>query len=291
MTQAASPAETPAESAVPGVAQAAADSCPPQYRFIAVERDGAVEWLTLARPEGFNALNPGLTRELYDYFGGLPDRQDVRVVVLRGAGRHFCAGYDLEDVDQLTVSLEQGLRLQRQLSEVVVRMRRCPQPVVGLLHGAACGGGFALALGCDVRYAAPSARMNVAMAKIGLTGCDMGISYFLPRIVGAAVAAELMYTGRFVNAERALRIGLVNDVVAEDQLTTTARELVTEMLAMSPVGLRLTKDGLAMAQETGSLATVIALEDRGQAMCFESFMKEGVAAFREKRLPNYGAKL
>jgi enoyl-CoA hydratase/carnithine racemase len=260
-----------------------------KWRFIDVQREGDVEWLSLSRPDSFNALNLGLTGELYDYFGQLPDRQDVRVVVLRGAGRHFCAGYDLEDVDQLTVSLAQGLRLQRQLSEVIVRMRRCPQPVIGLLQGAACGGGFALALGCDIRFAAPNARMNVAMSKIGLTGCDMGISYFLPRAVGPAVAAELMYTGRFVNAERALRIGLVNDVVAEEQLTETARELVQEMLAMSPVGLRLTKDGLSMAQETSSLATVIALEDRGQAMCFDAFMKEGVAAFREKRAPNYGA--
>jgi enoyl-CoA hydratase len=259
------------------------------WRCIEVAREGDVEWLTLSRPDNFNALNLALTEELYDYFGKLPDRQDVRVVVLRGAGRHFCAGYDLEDVDQLTMSLDQGLRLQRQLSGVVMRMRRCPQPVIGLLQGAACGGGFALALGCDVRFAAPNARMNVAMAKIGLTGCDMGISYFLPRAVGPAIAAELMYTGRFVNAERALRIGLVNDVVPEEKFMETAKELVREMLAMSPVGLRLTKDGLSMAQETGSLATVMALEDRGQAMCFEAFMKEGVAAFREKRAPNYGA--
>jgi enoyl-CoA hydratase len=257
------------------------------WRFIDVARQGAVEWLTLARPDSFNALNLGLTQELYDYFGTLPERSDVRVVVLRGAGKHFCAGYDLEDVEQLTVSIDQALRLQRQLSGVVLRMRRCPQPVVGLLQGAACGGGFALALGCDIRFAAPNTRMNVAMAKIGLTGCDMGISYFLPRAVSPAIAAELMYTGRFVNAERALRIGLVNDVVSEEKLTETAQELVQEMLAMSPVALRLTKDGLAMAQETGSLATVMALEDRGQAMCFEAFMKEGVAAFREKRAPNY----
>lgn len=259
------------------------------WRFIDVQRDGAVEWLTLSRPDHFNALNLGLTEELYHYFGSLPDRTDVRVVVLRGAGRHFCSGYDLDDVDQLTASLDQGLRLQRQLSSVVLRMRRCPQPVVGLIQGAACGGGFALALGCDVRYAAPNARMNVAMAKVGLTGCDMGISYFLPRAVGPAVAAELMYTGRFVQAERALRIGLVNDVVPEEDLIPTAQQLVQEMLTMSPAGLRLTKDGLALAQETGNLATVMALEDRGQTMCFATFMPEGVAAFREKRTPNYGA--
>lgn len=271
-------------------APARADGDATSTGFIQVEREGEVEWLTLSRPNKLNALNVGLTDALYDYFGALPDRQDVRVVVLRGAGRHFCAGFDLDDVDQLTASVEQGLRIQRRLSDIVVRMRRCPQPVVGLLHGAACGGGFALALACDVRYAAPDTRMNVAMAKVGLTGCDMGISYFLPRAVGPAIAAELMYTGRYIDAERAVRVGLINDVAPEDRLADAARQLVQEMLSMSPVGLRLTKDGLAMAQETGSLAAVIGLEDRGQTMCFEAFMKEGVAAFREKRLPNYGTR-
>lgn len=278
--------QTPSTASQTSQAPEPIDSAKP-WRCIQVTRDGDVEWLSLSRPDNFNALNLAITQELYDYFGSLPDRQDVRVVVLRGTGKHFCAGYDLEDVDQLTVSVDQGLRLQRQLSGVVLRMRRCPQPIVGLLQGAACGGGFALALGCDVRFAAPNARMNVAMAKIGLTGCDMGISYFLPRAVGPAIAAELMYTGRFVNAERALRIGLVNDVVPEDKLADTANELLQDMLAMSPVGLRLTKDGLAMAQETSNLATVMALEDRGQVMCFDAFMKEGVAAFRENRAPNY----
>lgn len=271
-------------------APARADSEAARRRFIEVEREGEVEWLTLTRPDKLNTLNIGLTDALYDYFGALPDRQDVRVVVLRGAGRHFCAGFDLDDVEQMTASVEQGLRMQRRLSEIVVRMRRCPQPVIGLLHGAACGGGFALALGCDVRFAAPGTRMNVAMAKVGLTGCDMGISYFLPRAVGAAIAAELMYTGRFIEAERALRVGLINDMVPEDGLADTAKQLAQEMLSMSPVGLRLTKDGLAMAQETGSLAAVIGLEDRGQTMCFDAFMKEGVAAFREKRLPDYGTR-
>lgn len=271
-------------------APARTDSEAERPRFIEVEREGAIEWLTLARPDKLNTLNVGLTDALYEYFGTLPDRQDVRVVILRGAGRHFCAGFDLDDVEQMTASVEQGLRMQRRLSDIVVRMRRCPQPVVGLLHGAACGGGFALALGCDVRFAAPGTRMNVAMAKVGLTGCDMGISYFLPRAVGAAIAAELMYTGRFIEAERALRVGLINDMVPEDGLADAARQLAQEMLSMSPVGLRLTKDGLAMAQETGSLAAVIGLEDRGQTLCFEAFMKEGVAAFREKRLPDYGTR-
>ena len=108
------------------------------YRFINIQREGAIEWLSLNRPDSFNSLNVGLPDELYNYFGQLPDRQDVRVVVLRGSGKHFCAGYDLDDVDKLTASVEQALRMQRRLSEVIVRMRRCPQPVLGSLNRRRC---------------------------------------------------------------------------------------------------------------------------------------------------------
>lgn len=259
-----------------------------EYRLIKVVREGAVEHLTLARPGAFNALNLQLTHELLDYFGSLSFRHDVRVVVLRGEGRHFCAGFDLEDVELLTGPLEQRLRLQRDLSEIVMRMRRCPQPIIGVLQGAACGGGFALALACDMRFAAPDARMNVAMARIGLTGSDMGIGYFLPRAVGSAIAAELMYTGRFINADRAVRVGLVNEVVPQEQFDSTLGELLDEMLTMSPAGLRLTKESLGVSVDGGNLSAMIALEDRGQALCFASYMAEGVQAFREKRKPDYG---
>ncbi|MBI3107548.1 MAG: LLM class flavin-dependent oxidoreductase [Candidatus Rokubacteria bacterium] len=150
------------------------------------------------------------------------------------------------------------------------------------------GGGFALALASDVRFAAPSARMNVAMVRMGLTGCDVGISYFLPRAVGASVASELMMSGRFIDAERALRVGLVSDVVAEDALEPTARALAQEMLRASPLGLRLTKEGLNLALGGGSLETAIALEDRGQILCASAgFFVEGIAAFRERRAASF----
>jgi len=258
-----------------------------KYRTLQVETRRQQEWLTLNRPDRFNALDQTMAGELGDYFSELASRADIRVVVLRGAGPHFCAGFDLDDVRELATDVEAALRVQRHITSVVLAMRRCPQPIIALVHGAACGAGFALALAADVRYAADDARMNVAMARIGLTGCDMGISYFLTRAIGGSNASELMMGGRFVDAARALRIGLVSEVVARNALEDVAQQLAGEMLAMSPAGLRLTKEGIAFAQDAGSLEAVVAMEDRGQVLCFAPYLEEGAAAFREKREPRY----
>ena len=250
-----------------------------RYETLRLTRDGAVDWLTLNRPERLNAMDNRMCDELQDYFGGLYTRHATRVVVLRGAGRGFCAGVDLK---------APGLRAQRRVTEVILRMRRCPQPIVCLVHGAAAGGGLALALASDIRIAAASARMNVGMVLLGLTGCDAGISYFLPRAVGTSVAAELMMTGRFIGAERALRVGLVSDVVAEDGLEAAGRALAGEMLRTAPLGLRLTKEGLGLALDAPSLEAAVTIEDRGQILCASGgYFREGMAAFREGRAPSY----
>jgi enoyl-CoA hydratase len=259
-----------------------------RYRTLRLEHDGAIDWLTLSRPERLNALDGTMTDELLDYFGGLADHPEIRVVVLRGAGRAFCAGFDLKAVHDITAGPPRGIRAQRHVSEVIRRMRRCPQPIIAAVHGAAAGAGFAFALAADVRLAAPSARMNVAMARVGLTGCDIGISYFLPRAVGASVAAELALTGRFIDAERALRTGLVSEVVPEEARADAARRLADDMLALSPLGLALTKEGLELAMGATSLEAALALEDRGQILCASAgYFDEGIAAFREKRPPVY----
>ncbi len=261
------------------------------WKTLDVRREGALLWVTLNRPESMNALNPTLVDELRELFGGLPQQQDVRVVVLRGAGRAFCAGLDLKDSgagggDGGRVS--NALRGQRRISEIVMLMRRAPQPIIACVHGAAAGGGFALALGSDVRLAGESARMNAAFIRIGLSACDVGVSYFLPRIVGASIASELLLTGRFIHAERAERVGLVSAVVADDALEDEARKLAEEMLATSPLGLRLTKECLAMSLDAGSLEQVIAMEDRNQVLCVQSpDVREGMLAFLQKREPAY----
>ena len=169
----------------------------PQDRFetLGVEREGHLTWLTLDRPESLNAMNAALVRELRAFFWGLAEDAETRVVVMRGAGRAFCAGLDLKahaaEPGAGRASVPEGLRAQRTISEIVMLMRRAPQPIIAAVHGAACGGGFALALAADVRIAGESARMNAAFIRLGLSACDVGVSYFLPRHVGASVAAEL----------------------------------------------------------------------------------------------------
>lgn len=230
---------------------------------ITVERRGAADWITLDRPERLNAINPAMADELADHFAGLCDDPSVRVVVLRGSGRAFCAGLDIK----ARVNGENGDRTTRRLPEVIRNMRRCPQPVVALVHGAACGGGLAFALAADIRVAGDSARMNDAFVTLGLSGCELGLSYFLPRQVGLSVAAELMYTGRFIDAERALQVGLVSQVVPDDRLEAAGEALVADMLRVAPLALRKTKETLWAALGIGDLDQVMALELETQKAC------------------------
>lgn len=259
------------------------------YQTITVEQRGQVDWLTLNRPAALNSINLAMVGELNDYFGGLYHDGSVRVVVLRGAGKAFCAGLDIkEHHDRGAVPFGGGFGFQGYLADVYIKMRRCPQPIVSLIHGAACGGGFALALASDIRLAGESARMNAAFIRIGLSACDIGVSYFLPRLVGGSVAAELMLTGRFIAAQRALAVGLVAEVVADDQLEAAAQPWIDDLLHASPMGLRMTKEGLAMGIDANSLEAAMAIENRNQLMTAKSpNFAEGMAAFMAKRAPNY----
>jgi enoyl-CoA hydratase len=238
-----------------------------------VEKEGPLDWVTLNRPESLNALDTDLVTRLRDYFRSLASDTSVRVVVLRAMGRAFCAGYDIKEHGQMLaegseqVSAVARLQVQRRISEIALLMRRCPQPIIALVNGAACGGGFSLALAADIRIAAPAARMNAAAIRIGLSACDVGISYLLPRLIGGSIAAELLMTGRFIDAERALRVGLVSEVVPADKLAATGRLYAQEMLAASPAGLMLTKDCLNTNLDAGSLENALAVEDRNQVIC------------------------
>lgn len=246
-----------------------------QYETLTVRKEGAVDWLTLNRPHAMNALNRTMMAELLDYFGQLALDESVRVVAMRGAGRAFCAGWDTKDEAMSPERLSQGDPLgayagARYASEIVRRMRNCPQPIVGIVHGPACGGGFAMVAATDIRIATPSARMNAAFIRIGLSGCDMGLSYHLPRMIGSSVASELLLTGRFIHAQRALAVGLVSEVVEEDALEQAARVYIDEMLATSAIGLRLTKEGINLNLAADSLEAASSLEDRNQALCMQS---------------------
>ena len=260
---------------------------------IEIRHDGPIDWLTLNRPGSLNSINGQMAKEMRDYFWHLQDHSATRIVVLQGAGSSFCAGLDLKSGGRMVDSdgrepVGRGFGFQGFLADVYVLMRRCPQPILSLVQGNACGGGFAFVLASDIRIAAEGARMNAAFVKLGLSACDMGTSYFLPRLVGTNLASELMMTGRFLGAERALATGLVSEVVAKDGLLEAAQPYLDEMLATSPQGLRLTKEGLNKAIDAPNLQAAMAIENRNQLMCSRTKdFQEGMTAFIEKRPPVY----
>jgi enoyl-CoA hydratase/carnithine racemase len=261
-----------------------------EYETIRVEKRGQVDWVSFNRPESLNAINTPMVTDLRDYFGSLYENDDTRVVVLRGEGRAFCAGLDIKEAGSgdHPAPFGGGMGFQGYLAEAYIRMRRCPQPIISLIHGPACGGGFAFALASDIRIAGESARMNAAFIRIGLSACDMGVSYFLPRLVGTSIASELMLTGRFINADRAFATGLVSEVVPDEGLEAAAQPYIDEMLTTSPMGLRLTKEGLTAAVDANSLEAAMAIENRNQILCSRGpDAKEGMMAFLEKRPPVY----
>ncbi len=256
---------------------------------IDLERRGEVLWISLNRPERLNAITQVMARELLDTFAAMATYTTVRVIVLRGRGRGFCAGADITRFSS-GVRQTEATEGRVHLPDVIQAMRRCPQPIIALVHGPACGGGFAFALASDVRIAGPAARMNDAFVNLGVSGCEMGVSYFLPRLIGLSIASELMYTGRFIDADRALRVGLVSAVVPDHQLEDAATELANEMLAVAPLALRKTKETLTRVLELRTLAEALAVEDATQAECIagEDF-DEGVRAFMEGRRPSFNA--
>jgi enoyl-CoA hydratase/carnithine racemase len=257
------------------------------YETLRVAREDRVLWITLHRPERLNALNGRMIDELHLVLDHLAGDTESTVVVLRGAGRAFCAGWDLKDESKdggLSGSVAEALRVQRRFSEVILKMHRARQPIIACVHGAATGGGFSIALAADVRIAGESARMNCAYIRIGLGGCDAGSSYFLPRIVGSSLAAELILTGNFLDAARAERIGLVSRVAPDDDLEKAARALAADITRNSPLGVALTKECLNASIDAASLEAVVAMEDRNQILAAQSGdFRERIRAFLEKR--------
>jgi enoyl-CoA hydratase len=250
--------------------------------------DGITQ-LTLNRPERLNAMNYALISELHAALDDLAGDRECRVVVLTGAGRGFCAGLDLAEGASPPSAkglgrAQAGMTVQKMIAGLVPKMRAMPQPIISAVNGAASGGGLALALASDVRIAAPTARFNVAFVRIGLSGCDIGVSWLLPRLVGASRAFELLLTGRFVDAAEADRIGLVSRVSEADQSVALALDTAQLIVANSPFGVRMTKEVMWSQLEIGSLQAGIDLENRTQVLSsFTGDLTEAMQAFLEKR--------
>jgi enoyl-CoA hydratase/carnithine racemase len=243
----------------------------------------------LNRPERLNAMNNTMFVELEEVARGLDRLPDLRAIILTGAGRGFCAGYDLTDAEELSDlgalgMLDQQERAARAL--LAVRSLRCP--LIAAVNGPAAGGGFALALACDIRVGTELSAFNIAFVRIGLSAGDLGTSWLLPRLIGPAAASEICFTGRMVRAEEAAALGILNRVVAPERLLDEAGALAAEIAANSPGGVELSKRALQANLEIGSYAAALELENRGQALLTRSpDMPEALAAFREQRAPHF----
>jgi enoyl-CoA hydratase len=249
--------------------------------------------VTLNRPERLNALSIDLALELDATLQGVGAENDTWVVVLTGAGRGFCSGLDLKDygllpgIDGLTVG-RIAQRSMRAYSQIVLRLRRIPQPVIAAINGPAYGGGMCLTLAADLRIAATSAELNATGIVNGLTSTEMAAGWLLPRLIGASRANDLLLTGRKVDAAEALQLGLVSRVVDDDRVLGEAIEMAEAMCRFSPYGLAMTKDVLWASLEVSSLETAIELEDRNQLMLgFTENLQEAIRAFDAGRQPVY----
>lgn len=249
--------------------------------------------VTMNRPASLNALSMAHVTALRETFAELAARRDCRVIILTGAGRGFCSGADLKD-KELALGSESLTKLgyvvesQQHLVDMLLTIRELDKPVIAAVNGAAVGGGLALSLVSDIRIAAKSAKFGAAFIKVGLSACDVGVSYLLPRIVGASRAAELMLTGRVFDAHEAHRIGMAHDVVEDNQLMATALQTAELIVGNSEYGVMMTKKGLWANLDASSLRQAIELENRTQVLgYFTGNMQEAMQAFADQRAPQW----
>jgi enoyl-CoA hydratase len=265
----------------------------PDYENLRLERAaGGVMIATLNRPRQMNALTFAMFDELRRLCDDVADDDEVQALVMTGAGRGFCAGLDLADAARLpAMTAASFLRGQETWAHAIAGFRLLPKPVIAAVNGAAAGAGFSLALAADIRLAVPAARFNAAFVKIGLTGGDCGSSWMLPRIVGLGHASDILLTGRFVDADEAARIGLVNRVVPAENLRQEAVALATSITANSPLGVRLTKQVIQVNVDAPSLQAALEIENRNQALASRTDdMTEALQAFLERRSPTFSGR-
>ena len=262
----------------------------PPTSFLYEQDEQGVATITLNRPERLNALTFEVYRELTDLFAALRDERDVRVVVITGAGRAFCSGGDVHDIigELFSRDMEGLLDFTRMTCELIQNIRALPKPVIASLNGTTAGAGACIALASDLRIASEDARIAFLFVKVGLAGTDMLASYLLPRVVGLSKATEILYTGDFVTAAEAERMGLYNRVVPPNQLQTATREFA-EKLARGPAfALGKTKEmlnrelhmDLAAALESEAQAQAICMQHPDYREAYEAFVARREAKFK-----------
>jgi enoyl-CoA hydratase/carnithine racemase len=260
---------------------------PKSFRY--EKSENGVVTITLDRPERLNALTFEVYRELTDTFAALRQEPGVRVVVITGSGRAFCSGGDVHDIigELFSRNMEGLLKFTRMTCELIRNIRLLPQPVIASLNGTTAGAGACIALAADIRLASEEAKIAFLFVKVGLSGADMGAAYLLPRVVGLAKATELLFTGDFISAPEAERIGLYNRVVAGDQLAATTLEFAKRLAEGPGFALAKTKEMLNRELDM-NLEAALECEAQAQAICMQhSDYREAYEAFVGKRKANF----
>lgn len=245
--------------------------------------------ITLSRPDRLNALTFDIYKELGDFFVHLQHHNEVRVVVLTGSGRAFCSGGDVEDIiGELFARDMKGLvEFTRLTGALIQNMRQLRKPLIGAINGVAVGAGAVMALACDVRYVSEKARFGFIFPQVGLCGADMGATYLLPKVVGLGRASELLFSGEIIHAQRALEIGLANDITSVEDCVQKAMDFALKLSRGPAFAHSMTKQMLeAEAQMT--LAQAIEAEAQAQAICMQhpDFL-EAHEAWKAKRSPRF----
>jgi enoyl-CoA hydratase/carnithine racemase len=242
----------------------------------------AVLVLHLNRPERLNAINEVMLDELTGTLTDVASDTSVNAVVVTGAGRGFCSGIDMRDfgaaAPEATAPAIDRLRFQEAMAALPQAIRDLPQPVIAAVNGPCVGAGLALCLAADIRICSTAATFGNAAILLGLSGAEMGMSYFLPRIVGASVAADWMLTGRTVTAGEADRRGLVSEVTEPEELADRALEIASRIAELTPLGVQLTKRALQVNTDAAGLGPALELENRNQVL---SHATEEAAARRQ----------
>lgn len=258
--------------------------------FLYEQGDHGVATITLNRPERLNALTFEIYRELTDFFAELRDERNVRVVVITGSGRAFCSGGDVHDIigELFSRDMEGLLEFTRMTCELIQNMRALPKPVIASLNGTTAGAGACMALASDIRIASETAKIAFLFVKVGLAGTDMLASYLLPRVVGLSKATEILFTGDFVSAAEAERIGLYNRVVPAEELANATQEFARRLARGPAFALGKTKEMLnrelhmdvQAALESEAQAQAICMQHPDYREAYEAFVARREAKFQ-----------
>jgi len=261
-----------------------------EYEAIKWEREGNIGILTLNQPDAMNAMSPILNAEMADCVSRIPEEKDLRVVIFTGAGKAFSAGGDLDSfLKSSKARHEKGGADELFRNDMSRRFLNIEIPIIAAINGAAVGGGFTLSLTCDLRVASEEARFGAVFARVGLSP-EYGSSYLLSRIVGITKASELVLTARIFDAKEALEIGLVNEVVAPENLLERAREYAKQIAALPPIAIKMAKRTLRHGLES-TLSQALDYEELAETHCFSTLDHlEAVKSFLEKRKPEFQGK-